>query len=140
MGGHLPKEKVTEEIKQFAKTIRTRYYLSFSFWRKLPQKQALKALVDELRSRSEGRPIGIKIAAGRIEDDLSWIQYAAPDFITIDGRGGATGASPKYLKDNATVPTVYALARARAYMMRMTCHRNWSWLEAFVHPEKWWRL
>ena len=86
-------------------------------------KDDLKQLVTSLRERSDGRPIGIKIAAGHIEADLEWIAYAQPDFITIDGRGGATGASPKYLKDNSTVPTVYALARARAYMNQhhMTC-------------------
>ena len=116
MGGHLPKEKVTEEIATIRQKPLGHDIISPSRFEEITSKQALKALVDELRSRSEGRPIGIKIAAGRIEDDLSWIQYAAPDFITIDGRGGATGASPKYLKDNATVPTVYALARARAYM------------------------
>ena len=79
-------------------------------------KEDLKHLVDELRQRSLGRPIGIKIAAGHIEEDLEWIKAANPDFITIDGRGGATGASPKYLKDNTSVPTLFALARARAYM------------------------
>lgn len=63
-----------------------------------------------------GEKVTKEIAAGRIEEDLEWIHYANPDFITIDGRGGATGASPKYLKDNTTVPTMYALARARAYM------------------------
>ena len=45
-----------------------------------------------ITSRSDGRPIGIKIAAGRIERDLEYCVYAEPDFITIDGRGGATGS------------------------------------------------
>ena len=44
-----------------------------------------------LRKKSEGRPIGLKFAAGRIEDDLEYACYAKPDFITIDGRGGSTG-------------------------------------------------
>ena len=42
--------------------------------------------------------------------------YAGPDFITIDGRGGATGASPKLIRDSASVPTIYALYRARKYL------------------------
>ena len=57
-----------------------------------------------------------KIVAGHIEDDLEIISYAKPDFVTIDGRGGATGASPKVVKDSSSVPTIYALYRARKYI------------------------
>ena len=60
-------------------------------------KEDLKALVDRLQEESGGRPIGIKIAAGRIERDLEFCVFAEPDFVTIDGRGGATGASPKLI-------------------------------------------
>lgn len=66
--------------------------------------------------RSDGRPIGIKIAAGRIEKDLEYCVFAEPDFITIDGRGGAAGASPAMIRDSTSVPTVYALYRARKYL------------------------
>ena len=76
----------------------------------------LRDLVDTLRRRSNGLPIGVKIAAGHIEDDLGFISHSGCDFITIDGRGGATGSSPGFLKDSASVPTVYALSRARRYM------------------------
>ena len=69
-----------------------------------------------MRARSEGRPIGIKLAAGHIERDLAFALNADPDFITIDGRGGATGSSPKLLRDATSVPTVYALYRARKYL------------------------
>lgn len=73
-------------------------------------------MVAMLRARSDGRPIGIKIAAGRIERDLEYCVYAEPDFITIDGRGGATGSSPYFLREATTVPTIYALYRARKYL------------------------
>lgn len=36
-------------------------------------KEDLKELVDQLRMASGGRPIGIKIAAGRIEKDLEYL-------------------------------------------------------------------
>lgn len=116
MGGHLPGEKVTKEIAAIRNKPLGEDVISPSRFEEIKNKDDLKAMVEMLRTRSDGRPIGIKIAAGRIEEDLEWIHYANPDFITIDGRGGATGASPKYLKDNTTVPTMYALARARAYM------------------------
>ena len=73
-------------------------------------------MVDMLREKSYGRPIGIKIAAGRIERDLEYCVYAGPDFITIDGRGGATGSSPLLLRESTSVPTVFALHRARKYL------------------------
>ena len=76
----------------------------------------MRNLVSELRTRSEGRPVGIKIAAGRIERDLEFCVYARPDFITIDGRGGATGALPAIIRDSTSVPTIYALYRARKYL------------------------
>ena len=73
-------------------------------------------MVTMLRERSNGRPIGIKIAAGHIEWDLEHCIYADPDFITIDGRGGATGSSPLLLRESTSVPTIYALSRARKYL------------------------
>ncbi len=73
-------------------------------------------MVDMLRRRSDGRPVGIKIAAGHIERDLEYCVFAGPDFITIDGRGGATGSSPFFLREATTVPTIYALYRARKYL------------------------
>lgn len=72
--------------------------------------------MDTLRQLSGGRPIGIKIAAGRIERDLEHCVYADPDFITIDGRGGATGSSPLLLRESTSVPTIFALHRARKYL------------------------
>ena len=68
--------------------------------------------------KSEGRPIGIKLAAGHIEEDLEWVTYADPDFITIDGRGGATGSSPKMIRDATSVPTIYALHRTLKYLKK----------------------
>jgi glutamate synthase domain-containing protein 2 len=73
----------------------------------------LKRKVDWLRERSEGKPIGIKIAAGNLEADLEFALSGEPDFITIDGRAGATGAAPKVVKDSASIPSIFALCRAR---------------------------
>ncbi|MCQ5129324.1 glutamate synthase-related protein [Butyricicoccus faecihominis] len=116
MGGHLPGGKVTPEIAAVRGKPVGQDVISPSKFPGIDSKEDLKRLVDELRERSEGRPIGIKIAAGRIEDDLSYCVFAEPDFITVDGRGGATGASPKLIRDATSVPTVYALHRARKYL------------------------
>lgn len=116
MGGHLPGSKVTPEIAAVRGKPLGRDVISPSRFPGIDSKEDLKALVDRLREESEGRPIGIKISAGRIEKDLEFCVYAGPDFITIDGRGGATGASPKLIRDSASVPTIYALYRARKYL------------------------
>ena len=116
MGGHLPGEKVTEEISRIRNKPMGKDVIAPSRFPGIETKEDMKALVSQLRMASEGRPIGIKIAAGHIERDLAFCAYAEPDFITIDGRGGATGSSPMLLRDSASVPTIYALHRARKYL------------------------
>ena len=116
MGGHLPGGKVTPEIAKVRGKEVGVDVISPSKFEEITKPQDLKDLVCELRWRSEGRPIGIKIAAGRIEKDLEFCVFAEPDFITIDGRGGATGASPAIIRDSTSVPTIYALHRARKYL------------------------
>jgi len=116
LGGQLQGEKVTEEIAQIRGKPLGKDIHSPATIPEVNSKEDLKNLVDELRMKSHGRPIGLKFAAGRIEDDLSHVLYAEPDFITIDGRGGSTGASPKLIRDSTSVPTIYALSRARKYL------------------------
>lgn len=116
MGGHLPGEKVTAEIARIRGKKQGEDIQSPSRFPELHSRDDLRDMVTMLRNRSDGRPIGIKIAAGRIERDLEYCVYAGPDFITIDGRGGATGSSPFFLREATTVPTVYALYRARKYL------------------------
>ena len=116
MGGHLPGDKVTPEIAKIRNKPLGKDVISPSKFDDVNSKEDLKELVDMLRFASDGRPIGIKIAAGRIEKDLEYCVFAQPDFITIDGRGGATGASPKLVRDETSVPTIYALYRARKYL------------------------
>ena len=116
MGGHLPGDKVTDIIAMMRGKRVGEDILSPASFPEIKCPADLKAMVDMLRSRTDGKPIGVKIAAGHIEEDLAFIAESGCDFITIDGRGGATGSSPKFLRDNSSVPTVYALARARKYM------------------------
>ncbi|MBQ6349304.1 MAG: alpha-hydroxy-acid oxidizing protein [Methanobrevibacter sp.] len=116
LGGQLQGEKVTEEIAKIRGKALGEDIHSPATIPEVNSKEDLKDLVDDLRKRSHGRPIGLKFAAGRIEDDLDYVVYAEPDFITIDGRGGSTGASPKLIRDSTSVPTIYALSRARKYL------------------------
>ncbi|EHM13937.1 MULTISPECIES: glutamate synthase-related protein [Jonquetella] len=116
MGGHLPGAKVTEEIARIRNKPVGQDILSPSRYRDINSPSDMKDLVSSLRRRSKGRPIGIKIAAGHVENDLAFCLAAEPDFITIDGRGGATGSSPLILREATTVPTISALCRARRFL------------------------
>ena len=116
LGGHLPGDKVTDEIAAVRGKPVGEDIHSPSKFSDINSKEDLKNLVAKLRDESGGRPVGIKIAAGRIERDLAFCVFAEPDFITIDGRGGGTGASPKLVRDAASLPTIYALYRARKYL------------------------
>ena len=116
LGGQLQGEKVTQEIAEIRGKALGEDIHSPATIPEVNSKEDLKNLVNDLRKRSGGRPIGLKFAAGRLEDDLDHVIYAEPDFITVDGRGGSTGASPKLIRDSTSVPTIYALSRARKYL------------------------
>ncbi len=113
MGGHLPGSKVTREIAAIRGCREGQDIISPSHFPDIRSKEDLKATVTHLRLRTGGKPIGIKLAAGHIEEDIDIALYAGVDFITIDGRAGGTGASPKVVKNATSVPTIFALARAR---------------------------
>ena len=116
LGGHLPGKKVTSEIARTRGKEEGKDVHSPSRIPGIETRDDLKALVSKLREKSGGRPIGIKIAAGDIEADLEYAVFAKPDFITIDGRGGATGSTAKMIKDASSIPTLFALYRARKYL------------------------
>lgn len=116
LGAHLPAEKVTAEIAAIRGYPEGTDIVSPANYPDIRNREDLKAKVAWLREKSGGRPIGVKIAAGNIEDDLDAILYAGPDFITIDGRPGATGSAPKFIKDATSVPTIFALWRARKFL------------------------
>jgi methylamine---glutamate N-methyltransferase subunit C len=116
MGGHLPGVKVTPEIAAVRGFPEGSDITSPSRFPDIATRADLGRKVDELRKLSMGRPIGIKFAAGDVEADLEFALSAGPDFITIDGRSGATGAAVKLIKDATSIPTIYALDRARKYL------------------------
>jgi glutamate synthase domain-containing protein 2/rubredoxin len=116
MGGHLPADKVTKEIAEIRGFAEGTDIISPAHFRDILNKEDLKNKVAWLRDVSGGKPIGIKFAAGNIEADLAVAIYAQPDFITVDGRAGATGAAPKFVKSAASIPTIFAVYRARTFL------------------------
>jgi glutamate synthase domain-containing protein 2 len=116
MGGHLPGHKVTAEIAAVRGRREGRDIISPSRFEDIRTQDDLRRKVEWLRDKSDGKPIGVKIAAGNLEADLEVAVHAQPDFITIDGRAGATGAAPKFVKDATSIPTIFAICRARRFL------------------------
>lgn len=69
-----------------------------------------------MREISGGIPLGMKLSANHIEADLDFAIASSADYVILDGRGGATGAAPRIFRDNISVPTIPALARARRHL------------------------
>ncbi|MEN8245819.1 MAG: glutamate synthase-related protein [Thermodesulfobacteriota bacterium] len=115
MGGHLPGNKVTEEIARIRGFEPGKSITSPAQYPDILNPNDLKKKVGWLREASGGKPVGIKFAAGHVEADLETALFAGPDFITIDGRAGSTGSAPKFVKAATSVPTLFALYRARRY-------------------------
>lgn len=116
MGGHLPGGKVTREIAEIRGFAEGSDIISPAHFADILTPDDLKRKVAWLRETSGGKPIGIKFAAGHIEADLAVALHAEPDFITLDGRAGGTAASPALVNDAVSIPTLFALHRARKYL------------------------
>ena len=76
----------------------------------------IKAFANQVREATGGIPIGYKLSAQHIEKDIDAALEVGVDYIILDGRGGGTGAAPLLFRDNISVPTIPALARARRHL------------------------
>jgi len=115
-GGHLPGRKVSAKIAETRGLKVGEDAISparFPEWTEVSQ---FKAFADEVRERTGGIPIGFKLSAQHIEQDIDAALAIGCDYIILDGRGGATGAAPLIFRDNISVPTIPALARARRHL------------------------
>lgn len=115
-GGHLPGEKVQGKIAQVRGLEPGTPAISPSRFDDLISPNDFRALADQVRERTGGIPIGFKISAQHIEEDLDFAVEASADYIILDGRGGGTGAAPDIFKNNISVPTMAAIARARRHL------------------------
>ncbi|MFQ5689501.1 MAG: glutamate synthase-related protein [Gemmatimonadota bacterium] len=117
-GGHLPGSKVSEEIARVRGLRPGEPAISPSRFPDLVTPADFRAVAEQVREVSGGIPIGFKISAQHIEDDIDFVLEAGADYLILDGRGGATGAAPDLFKHNISVPTMAALARARRHLDR----------------------
>lgn len=117
-GGYLPGAKVSAAIAQVRGLQPGQPAISPAAFPDLVTPQDFAALADQVRKATGGIPIGFKLSAQHIEEDLDFILEAGADYVILDGRGGGTGAAPEIFRDHISVPTLPALARARRHLDR----------------------
>jgi methylamine---glutamate N-methyltransferase subunit C len=118
-GGHLPGHKVVGKIAEVRNLAEGEAAISpatFPDWTELSQ---YKDFANYIREETGGIPIGFKLSAQHIEKDIDAAIAIGVDYIILDGRGGGTGAAPTLFRDNISVPTIPALARARRHLDRL---------------------
>ncbi len=111
-GGVLPGKKITHEISEIRGVPMGQDVLS------PPRHSAFNTIAEmldliEAMAEKTGLPVGIKSAVGKLEQweeltDLMLERGHGPDFITIDGGEGGTGAAPPSFAAHVSLPFVYA--------------------------------
>lgn len=112
-GGVLPKEKITDEIAQTRGVGKEKDILSPAKHEEWEDEVGMLKWIANLQDMG-GKPVGIKFCLGRkeyITDLVNAIKTTnlMPDFITIDGAEGATGAAPLAHTDYLGYPLKDAL-------------------------------
>lgn len=115
-GGHLPASKNIGKISQVRGIPEGQPAISPPTFKDLHTSQDFAKFADRVREITGGIPIGFKLSANHIEQDIQFALDAGADYIILDGRGGGTGAAPAMFRDHISVPTIPALARARRYL------------------------
>ncbi len=115
-GGHLPGNKNKGKISKVRNLPEGTPAISPPTFKDLVSVDDFRKFADKVRDITGGIPIGFKLSANHIEKDIQFALDASADYIILDGRGGGTGAAPEMFRDHISVPTIPALARARAYL------------------------
>lgn len=115
-GGHLPGNKNVGRISEVRGIPEGQPAVSPPSFPDLTTVEDYSKFADRVREVSGGIPVGFKMSAQHIEDDIDFAIAAGADYIILDGRGGGTGAAPLIFRNHISVPTIPALARARHHM------------------------
>lgn len=112
-GGLLPKEKITDEIAELRGVPKDCDVISPSFHPECIGPQNTVAFVKRVQELTE-LPVGIKLCLGRPAQFEELVQEMKeqginPDWITVDGSEGGTGAAPKAFIDSVGIPLFPAL-------------------------------
>jgi glutamate synthase domain-containing protein 2 len=113
-GGFLPAAKVTEEIARVRKVKLGQDIVSPIAHSAFHTPIELLQFIQKLRDLSGGKPVGFKICIGQHHEFLAickamLVTKIIPDFITVDGGEGGTGAAPAEYSNHMGEPLADAL-------------------------------
>ncbi len=117
-GGHLPGSKVKGKIAEVRQLPEGQQAVSPARFPEWDSLEPFKEFSHAVREETGGIPIGFKLSAQHVEKDIDAALEIGVDYIILDGRGGGTGAAPLIFRNNISVPTIPALARARRHLDR----------------------
>lgn len=113
-GGILPAAKVTKEISEIRGVPMGKDVLSPPAHTTFSTPEGLLHFVAELRQLSGGKPVGFKLCVGKRREFMAVAKAMLstgiqPDFITVDGGEGGTGAAPLEFSNSIGFPLRDAL-------------------------------
>ena len=113
-GGVLPGSKITKEIAEIRGVKEGQDVLSPATHKAFSNVPELIDFIENI-AKETGLPVGIKAAIGKLEmwkelADLMVQKDQGPDFITVDGGEGGTGAAPPSFADHVSLPWTYGFA------------------------------
>jgi glutamate synthase domain-containing protein 2 len=114
-GGVLPAAKNTPEIAAIRRVKAGTSVLSPAAHTAFSNEYELLTFLQQLRKLSGGKPVGFKLCVGRAAEfericNAMLNTGIYPDFITVDGAEGGTGAAPLEFTDSIGMPLYDALA------------------------------
>ena len=131
-GGILPKDKITEEIAQIRGIPQDSDCISPNSHNEFSNVNELVEFI-ELLAEISGLPVGIKSAVG---ESQFWKELAkvmkesnkGPDFITIDGGEGGTGAAPLTFADHVSLPFKIGFKRVYTIFKNQDLVNDITWI------------
>lgn len=131
-GGILPGTKVTAEISRIRGIPLGKDCISPNSHKEFTNASELIDFVERV-AQSTGLPVGIKAAIGQ---EAFWIELAnlmkerneGPDFITVDGGEGGTGAAPLTFSDHVSLPFKVGFSRVYKIFQEVGIARDIVWI------------
>lgn len=121
-GGHIEGSKVTPEIAEIRGVEPYKTVDSPNRFEEFHDMDTMMDFIEQIREVS-GKPVGIKLVIGSEETFEEFVSYMArtnrhPDFITIDGGEGGTGATYQAMADSVGLPIKAALMIAQRVLKK----------------------
>lgn len=111
IGGHLPGEKVSQDVSETRMIPQGSDALSSAPQHDIYSIEDLRQLIYAIKEATDYKPVSVKIAAvHNVAAIASGITRAGADIIYLDGMRGGTGAAPTVIRDHMGIPIELALA------------------------------